>query len=208
VVPQQHKHGEEKRMRILAIDPGNIQSAYVVLEHTTMKVEAYGLDPNTQMLLGFQGDRETFYHNYYDVLCIEFPVPRGMPASKELFDTIYWIGRFDQAGRSKMVRVDRKEVKMVLCGSTRAKDSNITAAIKDRFLPYIKPGSKSKKPVIGCAGSEGPLYGIKKDMWAALGVALTYMDSLGKESHSGYAEYPPRRKTPRSYSKEFDEMLK
>ena len=172
-------------MRILAIDPGNIQSAYVILEHKTMTVEAKGLLPNPEILLGFLGDGDTFFKNMYDVICIEYPAPRGQPMYTQLVDTIYWIGRFDQAaGMMGMIRVDRKDVKMALCGTTRAKDSNIRAACMGRFEHKVV-GKGGKCPVIGAGGCEGPLHGFKKDIWAALAVALTHMDTLGTGSRLG-----------------------
>ena len=172
-------------MRILGIDPGSMESAYCVLEHTTMKVEDKGKIANPQMLQGFMGDKDTFFNNYYDVVVIEFPVPRGMPVSKELMETIYWIGRYDQACSTEMIRMDRKDVKMALCGTTRAKDSNIRAACMGRFEHKVV-GKGGKCPVIGAGGCEGPLHGFKKDIWAALAVALTHMDTLGTGSRLGW----------------------
>jgi len=194
-------------MRILAIDPGEKQSAYVVLEHKTMKVEDRGILPNTEFIMGFRGDTETFFNNYYDAVVIEYPAPRGQPMYTQLVDTIFWIGRFAQACSTEMIRMDRKDVKMALCDSTKAKDSNIRAACISRFEYQVKH-KKGRCPVIGAGGCEGPLYGIVKDIWAALAVALTFMDSLGKESHLDYGKKPPRRRIPRSYSKEFDKVLK
>jgi hypothetical protein len=52
-------------------------------------------------------------------------------------------------------------VKMHLCGTTKAKDSNIRQAIVDKFggIQATKKG--------------GSLYGINSHVWPALGVALT-----------------------------------
>ena len=59
---------------------------------------------------------------------------------------------------------------MHLCNSVRAKDSNVRQALLDRF-PATGGG---KTPQIGTKSKPGPLYGFSKDMWAALGVALTF----------------------------------
>jgi hypothetical protein len=56
---------------------------------------------------------------------------------------------------------------MCLCGATKAKDSNIRQAIMDRY------GSAREK-AIGRKATPGPLYGVSKDIWAAIGVAITF----------------------------------
>ena len=55
---------------------------------------------------------------------------------------------------------------MHLCGSAKAKDSNIRQAIIDRY------GGDPKR-CIGTKKAPGPLYGISADQWAALALALT-----------------------------------
>lgn len=61
----------------------------------------------------------------------------------------------------------RIEVKKHLCHNGAAKDSNIRQALIDRFGP---PGVK-KEP--------GILYGVKKDIWAAMAIAVTWFDQNG-----------------------------
>ena len=63
----------------------------------------------------------------------------------------------------------RKDVKLHLCGSPRAKDSNIRQALIDRFGP-------GKEKAIGLKKTPGPLYGVKSHVWAALAVAVTHLD--------------------------------
>jgi hypothetical protein len=66
-------------------------------------------------------------------------------------------------------RVTRRQVKLHLCGSMKAKDANIRQAILDRF-----GGSAA----IGLKKTPGPLYGVKGHEFAALGVALTYAETM------------------------------
>lgn len=96
-------------------------------------------------------------------LAIEMIASYGMPVGREVFETCVWIGRFIEAwgGTYAMTRVTRNEVKNHLCGSSKAKDSNIRQALIDLFGP---PGKKS---------DPGPTFGLSGDMWAALGVAAT-----------------------------------
>ena len=91
----------------------------------------------------------------------------GMAVGAEVFETCVWTGRFWQhAERHGMdfSRVKRMEVKMHLCHSARAKDGNIRQALIDRLGP---PGKKK---------SPGVTFGITKDQWAALAVAVTFKD--------------------------------
>jgi hypothetical protein len=62
-------------------------------------------------------------------------------------------------GRAELVF--RRDVKLHLCGSARAKDPNIRQALLDRFGP------------VGTKKAPGPLYGVKSHIWSALAVAVT-----------------------------------
>ncbi|NII07239.1 hypothetical protein HBF25_12680 [Luteibacter anthropi] len=99
----------------------------------------------------------------YPVVAIEMIASYGMPVGAEVFETVRWIGRFQQACRDpEAVRlIYRKDVKMHLCGTPRAKDANIRQALIDKLGA---PGTKK---------SPGPTYGVKSHAWAALGVAVT-----------------------------------
>jgi hypothetical protein len=88
----------------------------------------------------------------------------GMAVGEDVFETVFWSGRFCQASWS-FDRVTRAEAKMHLCGSMRAKDANIRQALIDKLGPQ---GTK-KNP--------GPTYGISKHLWSALAVAVTYAET-------------------------------
>jgi hypothetical protein len=57
---------------------------------------------------------------------------------------------------------------MHLCGNARAKDANVRQALLDLY------GDGTRQTACGVKSKPGPLYGIKKDEWAALAVGLTY----------------------------------
>ena len=101
---------------------------------------------------------------------IEMIASYGMPVGAEVFETCCWIGRFEQVlyGETQRVqRVFRREVKLELCNTNRATDANVRQALIDLYGP-------GKRAAVGLKASPGPLYGFKKDMWAALGVAVTF----------------------------------
>jgi hypothetical protein len=100
----------------------------------------------------------------------------GMPVGATVFETCVWIGRFIEAWGDEFTKVYRKETKMHLCQTMRAKDSNIRQAIIDRY-PATGGG---KKPQIGTKAQPGPLYGVSKDVWAALAVAITFAETYSE----------------------------
>lgn len=76
---------------ILAIDPGNIKSGYVVVEHDgeeIRRVLKVGKEPN-RVVLDVIKSTPTGYD-----LAIEMIAGMGMAVGAETFDTCYWIGRF------------------------------------------------------------------------------------------------------------------
>lgn len=150
-------------MLILAIDPGNKISGYVVFDG--QKVVDTGVIDNEAMLLIV----DTCASGYTDTCAIEMIQSMGMAVGKEVFHTCVWIGRFierwHQRNAKEVSLIHRNEVKMHVCLTPRAKDANIRQALIDR---YGAPGTK-KDP--------GPTYGVKSHAWQALGVAAT---ALGK----------------------------
>ena len=159
-------------MTILAIDPGPTNSAWVLWDGTTI-VER-GLSPNAEVLHAVGGFAES---RHVDQLAIEMIASYGMTVGKEVFETCVWIGRFMQAWKSSPARADadvkrvpRLQIKVHHCHNSRANDSNIRQALIDRLGA---PGTK-KNP--------GPTYGISKDLWAALAVALYVEDRSRAEA--------------------------
>jgi len=166
-------------MRLLAIDPGTRQSAWVLMDTTaTVPVRLadgsraerprlidFGIVPNDDLLLllrGIAADRST------DAAVIERVQPLGMSVSDDVFETVYWSGRFAEALHPRSTyRLGRKVVKAHLCGTTRAKDPNVNAVVKDRYGGDTAKGTKA---------SPGPLYGVSRDVWAALAVGLAWLE--------------------------------
>ena len=156
-------------MRILAIDPGTDQSGWCVFDGEV--VVASGVMPNAEMLEYVQ--RSHFEVNAHG-LAVEMIASYGMPVGREVFETCVWIGRFIQAWyRPEGVQlIYRRDVKLHLCGSPKAKDANIRQALLDRF-PRIGGG---KTPQVGTKAKPGPLYGVSSHAWAALAVAVLVAD--------------------------------
>jgi hypothetical protein len=146
---------------ILAIDPGERESGWCIFDGS---VVASGICGNTELLAGLPAHSA-------DLLAIEMVSSYGMPVGREVFETVVWIGRFQQAWRCpEDVRlIYRRDVKMHLCASARAKDANIRQALLDAVGPQ------------GVKASPGPTYGVKSHAWAALAVAVTAKASVDAE---------------------------
>lgn len=139
------------QLPMIAIDPGTTQSAYVVFDG--QQVIKCGIDDNENVRKAIQYQGESYQ------LAVEMVACYGMPVGKEVFETCLWVGRFIEAFEGQHRLVYRKDVKLWLCGSMRAKDGNIRQALIDK---YGAPGTK-KEP--------GGTYGVKSHIWAALAVA-------------------------------------
>jgi len=154
-------------MRVLAIDPGTTQSAWCVLDDDGRPV-SFGIVANESMIESLAA-----LEVCADVCAIETVASYGMAVGKETFRTVWWSGRFaerwasEHAGALPM-EVYRLDVKLHLCKSAKANDSNIRAALID-----IYGGEGGKEKAIGSKAKPGPLYGVTKDAWAALAVAVT-----------------------------------
>jgi len=156
-------------MRLLAIDPGSEESAYVL----------YDTQENAPVEWAKGSNDEVIDLNLLDAsdrMAMEMIASYGMPVGAEVFETCMWAGRFIErweAGHfiertedwAPVMPVYRKDVKLHLCGSPKAKDSNIRQALIDRY------GGKRK--AVGLKATPGPLYGLKGDCWSALAVAIT-----------------------------------
>ena len=154
-------------MKVLAIDPGNRQSAWCMIDGETLKPLSFGKEENQVVLDAVQ-------HLSYDSVVIERVASYGMAVGRDVFETCEWVGRFTQAARVPPDYVYRQEEKLHICGDSRAKDTNIRRALIDRFAQHdIKNGKGTKK-------NPDWFYGFSADVWQAYAVAVTYVETRCK----------------------------
>lgn len=156
-------------MKILAIDPGFTQSAYVLFDTEKQEILDKAILLNEECL-EIWNDSVYFPINP-DICLIEQLAGMGMITGQEVLETAVWSGRFWQSFLGlgwKVDRIKRNTIKNILCGSSRTKDKNIRQRLIDLFG---KPGTK-KNP--------GKTYGMHDDLWAALAVAVAW-DTQEKE---------------------------
>lgn len=140
---------------ILAIDPGPTHSAFVLFNDT---IADHGHVPNPEM-------RQILIGRDYDRVACEMIASYGMAVGASVFETCVWIGRFVEIARGDTQLCYRKDVKLHLCNSPRAKDANVRQALID----LLGPQGTKKNP--------GPTFGIKSHTWAALAVAVYARDT-------------------------------
>ena len=154
---------------ILAIDPGNRESAYVLLDAFLRPAEHAKV--GNEKLIGEIIPRLLEDGRATD-LALEMIASYGMAVGREVFETCVWIGRFWEACRSIPQKefIYRIDEKLCLCYDSRANDANIRQALIDRFAPDTSNSGKGTKK------NPGFFYGFSSDQWAAMAVGVTYAD--------------------------------
>lgn len=172
----------------LAIDPGNVKSAYCVIDEETLKPISFGILPNDELLRVLKLSTT----KTWDGAVIEMVASYGMPVGREVFDTVLWIGRFYQALQQCCVETPRLlcriEEKRHICHNTRANDATIRRALIDRFATHdLKNGRGTK-------ANPDWFYGFKADIWAAYAVGLTAIENHSDDYKiAGMEEHNDRR---------------
>lgn len=152
---------------LLAIDPGNEFSAYCLIDMETYIPFKFGKVKNEVLKEYLQSPEfSDICSNNYMYFAIEMIASYGMAVGQTVFETCVWIGRYIELMCSPYTFIYRKDVKMNLCGSMKAKDSNIRQALIDRFGEV---GTKNK---------QGFFYGFKADIWSAYAVGVTFIDAI------------------------------
>jgi hypothetical protein len=156
---------------ILAIDPGTTESGIVWIDKNYKPLK-FGKISNKEVL-----DWVSDLEEDTDELVIEMIASYGMSVSSSVFETCCWIGAFEQRAEYvcgvKAHRMLRKDVKMNLCGQTKAKDTNIVQSLLDRFCTFQEFENNKGK---GTKKNPGPFYGFKADIWQAYALGVTYID--------------------------------
>ena len=155
---------------ILAIDPGNEKSAYVLMDDNLRprKFEKISCTYIQDIVI------PTLVDLYPDfTLAIEMVASYGMPVGREVFETCFWAGVFWQAANvSKKRLIYRMDEKLCLCHDSRAKDANIRQALIDRFAYGVPNKGKGTKK------EPGWFYGFSADAWQAYAVGVTCADMM------------------------------
>lgn len=147
-------------MLIIGVDPGPMLSSFVAFNGERV---VFNREVHADQFLGFVAE----HVQDRAVLAVEWIESFGMAVGQEVFQTVYRIGSLATIAkleRNPVRLIPRRDVKLHLCNSSRAKDKNVRQALLDRFGP------------VGTMKNRGPLYGISSHAWSALAVAVTAHD--------------------------------
>ena len=159
-------------MRIIGLDPGNVYSAYCVIDGDTLRPLEFAKLENEELRRYL---REELSFGERDRGAIEMVASYGMAVGREVFDTCRWIGRFEEILTRKLYTpptlIYRREEKLHICHDSRAKDANIRRALIDRFAQHdLKNGKGTKK-------DPDWFYGFSADCWAAYACGITFAET-------------------------------
>ena len=156
-------------MNLLAIDPGNLDSGYCLMDTETLRPIEFGKISNHEL-------ENLLANMHIGQIVIEKIVSYGMAVGKEVFDTCVEIGRLSMIAEILRIPcgfVYRRDEKLTICGSPRANDSNIRKALIDRFATHDFKNGKGTK------ADPDWFYGFKADVWAAYAVGVTWRELNG-----------------------------
>lgn len=159
--------------RLLAIDPGNRESGWVVIDGDLRPIR-FGKAPNTEVLYYIATEA-------VGRVVIEMVASYGMPVGADVFETCVWIGRFAQAAEYTRAEeadlIKRHPVKVHHCHSAKANDANLRQALVDRFAPGQTNHGKGTK------AEPGWFYGFRADIWQAYALAVYAADTAEEVPH-------------------------
>lgn len=153
-------------MNVLAIDTGTVETGYCIVDEKAYRPVEFGKIENAQLLSVIDG--------FSGRAAIEGFACYGMPVGASTIESITWNGRFIERLNVQDIPweyVYRKDEKIHICGSMKAKDANIRQALIDRFGE------------VGTKNNQGFFYGFKADIWTAFAIAVCAIDRKYEEQH-------------------------
>ena len=161
-----------KKINLLAIDSGDVKSAYIIYNSEKNKIIEKNILPNDEFL---EAIIRAGSENLFSEVAIEKLHSMGMAVGQTTFDTIFMNGRIYQAMRDHLNLIPtlypRHDIKMHLCMTTRAKDGNIRMALVNRFGdPSTKKNPHDKFNEL----TDGIYFGTH--FWSCLAVAMYHLE--------------------------------
>lgn len=163
-------------MTLLAIDPGDQLSAFVVYDGK--RPVDHGKLGNEELLarlhdvLHFDDPWKRSPLRYCcSHLAIEMAESFGAKVWNQVFLATLWAGRFVEAFGGPYTLMSRQKTKLYVTGNPRARDAQVRACLIDRY--------GGKDVALGTKAAPGPLRGLTADRWAALALAVAYSEGQG-----------------------------
>ena len=148
-------------MLVIGIDPGTKESGYISWDGKN--IIAKGIADNASLLNDIRA------RAIEGIIVIEGIQYFGKPSGSDVFKTCYFIGRIMEAAgipieKQEQHLVYRKNIKLFLCGTVRAKDKDIRQALIDRLGKEITKG-------------------VFSHVWSALALAIVAWEIRSEKIH-------------------------
>lgn len=159
-------------IKILAIDPGPQESAWVLMQD--LKIHSCNKESNEAIrkALDFDEWEQT-------ILAMEYAVAYGR-SGRDVSDTAFESGRMVEAAKSCYLGITRSKVRGHLCGRYGS-DAKIIEKLIERFCHdiYQKWVDKqlTRQKMINAA-REKYFHEFKADIWQAYALGVTYFDLI------------------------------
>lgn len=153
-------------MNILALDVGTTESGFCLMQEQTYMPLRFGKISNEELLVIVKKED-------YGKLVYEAFASYGMAIGQSTIKSIEWNGRFIQCALDREIPVFpifRKDEKINICGTMKAKDANIRQALIDRFAKHDFKNGKGTK------NEPDWFFGFRADSWSAFAIGTTYLD--------------------------------
>lgn len=146
---------------VFAVDPGTAKSGVVIYDSITETVRNSFVDDNLAVLGWVKRLATSPNVDLFAAETFQFYGPQN-PIGKSTIESVFWLGRFyeawaDRAQEASMRLLKRPSIKAHLCGTAKANDAAVRAALIQRL------GKDATKDV-------------KSHEWSALAVAVVAAD--------------------------------
>ena len=156
---------------VMAYDPGPRTSGAVEYDVASRRVTAAAKEmPTADMLRYLRSAKAGHALTSGALHAFEDFEPRGMPCGHDICQSLKLIGHLQEIAPNGSMFIPRQQIKLALCGSSRANDANVRAAVIRWFAG--RHNLATERDVIGRKASPGPCYGVSSHAWQALAVAL------------------------------------
>jgi len=158
-------------MRILAIDPGPAESAWVLMEN--LKIKQSNKEANDDI-------RQSLEYDYWDhdILAMEEIVGRKW-AGREITDSAFWSGRLCEASVASFTLINRSKIRWHIGQDKGTNDSKIITRLIERFTPDLYQQFVDKELTrnkMVNAAREKYFKGFVADIWQAYALGVTWYD--------------------------------
>jgi hypothetical protein len=161
-------------MIVLAIDPGNESTAFIIWDSKQKIILNKNKLSNCEFLNLL---RQHSFQDTIEIVAIEMISSYGMAVGQEIFDSCVWLGRYVEICSKMGLKykfIFRKTIKMHHCGSVQAKDGNVNKVLQQKYGKDNSTKEPNKVYINEFTEKNNSAKYMNNDLWAAFALA-TYI---------------------------------